>query len=103
MAEKIPIACSLTDKELQARRKYYLDKAAGRLIDSTELENGVRFRFPLETSVLRDLTEIIDLERQCCPFLNFKLSLEAGNDFVSLELTGDDGTKEMIESLFGWN
>jgi hypothetical protein len=103
MESEIPLACSLTDGELQARRKNYLDKAAARLVDSTEIENGFRFRFPLETPVLRDLTEIIDLERRCCPFLNFRLGLEAGSRFVTLEMTGREGAKEMVRSLFGWN
>jgi hypothetical protein len=51
---------------------------------------------------LQDLAEIIDLERRCCPFLNFRLTVRSGTDHVSLELTGADGTKEIIQSLFGW-
>ena len=100
---EIPIACSLTDKELQQRRKNYLQKAAESLIDSAELSDGFVYRFPLAESALRDLAEIIDLERRCCPFLNFRLILEAGDDFVSLELTGAEGTKEIVKSLFDWN
>ena len=103
MNAEIPVACFLTDKELQARRKNYLDKAAESLIDSAELSDGFVFRFPLGESILQDLAEIIDLERKCCPFLNFRLVLEAGSDLVSLELTGADGTKEIIRSLFNWN
>lgn len=103
MKNAIPIACTLTDKQMQARRADHLEKAAAALIDSTELENGFVFRFPLSSSVLRDLTQIIDLERRCCPFLNFKLSLGSGDDFLSLEMTGADGTKELIGSLFRWN
>lgn len=103
MSETIPIACYLTDKELQARRKDYLDKAAESLIDSAELQDGFVYRFPLENSTLQNLAEIIDLERKCCPFLNFRLVLEAENDFVSLELTGMEGTKEIVKSLFNWN
>ncbi len=103
MNAEIPVACYLTDKELQARRKNYLDKAAASLIDSTELPNGFVFRFPLEESMLQNLAEIIDLERKCCPFLNFKLILKAGNNFISLELTGAQSTKEIIRELFKWN
>ena len=103
MSEAIPIACYLTDRQLQARRKNYLDKAAASLIDSTELSDGFVFRFPLRESTLQNLAEIIDLERKCCPFLNFRLILEAGNDFVALELTGAEGTKEIVKSLFNWN
>jgi len=103
MNSEIPIACHLTDKELQARRKNYLEKTAELLIDSTEIEHGFIYKFPLKSAVLQDLAEIIDLERQCCPFLNFKLTVESGTDFVTLELTGAEGTKEVIKSLFGWN
>lgn len=100
---EIPIACYLTDKELQARRKNYLDKAAESLIDSAELSDGYVFRFPLRESTLQNLAEIIDLERKCCPFLNFRLTIESGADVVSLELTGAEGTKEIVKSLFNWN
>ena len=103
MSAEIPIACYLTDKDLQARRKNYLDKAAESLIDSAELSDGFVYRFPLHDSTLQTLAEIIDLERKCCPFLNFRLVLEAGSDFVSLELTGAEGTKEIVKSLFNWN
>ena len=103
MSEEIPIACYLTDKELQQRRKNYLDEAAESLIDSAELSDGFVYRFPLAESTLQNLAEIIDLERKCCPFLNFRLILEAGDDFVSLELTGAEGTKEIVKSLFNWN
>lgn len=103
MSAQIPIVCALTDNQLQKRRRDFLDKAAESLIDSAELENGFRFRFLLKDSILQDLAEIIDLERKCCPFLNFSLNLEAGNDFVSLELTGAEGTKEIVRELFKWN
>jgi len=99
----IPIACELTDKELQRRRKEYLSKMAASLTAVEELDDGFRYRFPLGEKTLSDLAEIIDLERKCCPFLSFKLALAAGEEALSLELTGPDGTKEIVKSLFGWN
>lgn len=103
MTEPIPIACYLTDTELQRRRQDHLDKLRLHLIGYEELRNGFDFRFRLEEGFLTDLAALIDLERQCCPFLNFKMGLESGKDFVSLELTGTEGTKEIIRSLFEWN
>ena len=103
MTAEIPVACFLTDKELQQRRTDHLNKIAASLVDFKELENGFSYRFPIEKSMLQDLIEVIELERKCCPFLDFKLIIEAGSDFVSLELTGAAGTKEMIRSLFEWN
>jgi hypothetical protein len=103
MKTEIPIACYLTDKQLQERRKNYLDKAAESLMDSAELSDGCVFRFRLGESMLEDLAKIIELERRCCPFLNFRLILEAGENFVALEMTGAEGTKEIVGSLFNWN
>lgn len=103
MTAEIPVACFLTDKELGQRRTDHLNKIAAALVDFKELENGFSYRFPIEGSMLQDLIEVIELERKCCPFLDFKLIIEAGSDLVSLELTGASGTKEMIRSLFEWN
>src|SRR4051794_13020330 len=103
MRSEIPIACALTDKELQQRRENVLQKIAQSLIEVRELENGYDYRFPAEDAVLQDLVTVINLERKCCPFLDFKLIVEAENEFVSLELTGRGGTKEMLHSLFNWN
>lgn len=100
MSGEIPIACALTDQELQERRKNVLHKTAESLIEVQELKDGFSYRFPAEDAVLRDLINIINLERKCCPFLNFKLVVEARNDFVSLELTGREGTKEILQTLF---
>ncbi len=103
MTREIPIACALTGRDLQQRRRDYLDKIAVSLLDFEELKNGFSYRFPFREKILQDLAEIIDLERRCCPFLNFKLTVKTGADFVSLELTGAKGTKEMIKSLFEWS
>lgn len=103
MTAELPIVCSLTDGELQERRKNVLGAIAESLIDFEELADGFRYRFPAEDAVLQNLMSVINLERKCCPFLNFKLNLEAGKNFVSLDLTGRQGTKEAISSLFDWN
>lgn len=103
MKENIPIACSLSDKELAERRSYLLDKTAKFLVKTQERENGFVYLFPVNDSVLKDLFEIIRLERKCCPFLDFKLLLEAESGFLSLELSGQNGAKEAIRNLFRWN
>ncbi len=103
MTEELPITCSLTDGELQERRKNVLVKITESLIDFEELADGFRYRFPAEDAVLQNLMDVINLERKCCPFLNFKLNLEAGRDFASLDLTGGQGAKEAIKSLFELN
>ena len=54
MDKEIPIACSLTDNELQERRKNVLSNVAASLIDSQELPDGFRFRFSIDDSILQN-------------------------------------------------
>jgi len=103
MSSEIPIACLLTDAELQHRRKTVLQKNARFLANVTELENGFSYQFPKQDEALENLMTLINLERKCCPFLSFKLVVEADSELATLELTGPGGTKEMLQSLFQWN
>jgi hypothetical protein len=47
------------------------------------------------------LAQLVDLERQCCPFLTFRLVVEAGDAPISLEVTGVADAKKVIADLFG--
>ncbi|HET8783711.1 MAG TPA: hypothetical protein VFM63_14965 [Pyrinomonadaceae bacterium] len=96
----LPVACSLMPAELQERRRGLLAKVRGKVTDVTELEDGFRYTFPLAGDVLTDVTSLIQLEHQCCPFLTFRLTIEAGGDSVLLELTGPNGTKEFLAEIF---
>jgi len=41
------------------------------------------------------------LERQCCPFLTFKIIVEAGNQAICLEITGPPDAEPVIADFFG--
>lgn len=103
MKSDIPVACSLTGKELQFRRKVLLNTAGKAIIGSSEVDRGLRFNFSLSRITLKELAAIIELERDCCPFLNFSLTLNSGENTAVLDLTGPAGTREIIRSLFDWN
>ena len=103
MKENIPIACSLNDAELAARRSVLLEKTRQQLVKIEERGNGFVYLFPVDDAVFENLFEIIQLERKCCAFLDFKLILEAQSEFISLELSGRNNVKEAIRNLFQWN
>jgi hypothetical protein len=94
-----PIACSLSTAEFRARRSEILKKIVPAIIATKELEDGFAFRFPADDEWLLELTQFVIFERQCCPFLNFKLTVEANGTSVWLELTGRQGAKEFVASL----
>jgi hypothetical protein len=103
MDAPVAIACLLDDKELQRRRSDHLDKAGKLLTGERELPNGIEYSFRIQDDIVALLAEIISLERKCCPFLDMAMFIRSGEDDVSLTLSGPDGTKEAVRSLFAWS
>ena len=97
----LPIACNLTDAEFQERRTAVLKTVKAAVVEVKELGNGYAYRFPSEEIWIRELTKLITAERGCCPFLRFDLRIEPSGGPIWLELTGPEGTKDFLHSLFG--
>lgn len=98
---ELPIACSLTSAELQDRRQTILKSLRGAVVEVRELEDGFLYQFPSRGPLLSEIASMIELERQCCPFLRFSLTVEANGGPIALELTGPSGTKEFLKEIFG--
>jgi len=96
----IPVACALTDSEFRERRTEILHSFRGAVLETEELENGYRYRFPSSAAWITQLAQFITFERECCPFLQFDLRLEPGDGPIWLELTGPEGTKDFLRTLF---
>ncbi len=98
---ELPLACTLTDTEMRERRRTILDAFRGAALEVTSLPLGYAYRFEPTSEVLARLVHLVDLEHQCCPFLTFKIIIEAGNQPISLEITGPPDAKPMIADFFG--
>src|SRR5262245_24466703 len=98
----LPIACSLTSTELQERRLTVLQKLRDAVLEFKELGDGYAYSFASGGNRFKELAEMIDLERQCCPFLQFRLTVEPGNGPLRLDVTGPAGTKEFLLNTFEW-
>jgi hypothetical protein len=100
MTNDIPIQCTLTDDEFRERERNVISRLIPSVVERVETPDGYSFRFPSADGFLADLHEFILLERKCCPFLDFKLSVGRGGGDVMLELSGPPGAKEFIASTF---
>ncbi len=97
----LPIAFTLPEAGRQQRRDQLLDRVFTRVLESRSLDDGYALRFAAEAGVLADLTQLIELEHECCAFLRFRLTVEPGNGPLWLELTGPPGAKAFLESALG--
>ncbi len=96
----LPIACELTPTELQERRRTVLQSLRSAVAEIRELKDGYAYSFGSTDQRLSEISAMIDLERQCCPFLRFQLTVEPGGGPITLELTGPEGTKEFLAEIF---
>jgi hypothetical protein len=96
----LPVACSLTEPELREREATVLASVRARVREIKDLDSGYALRFDPEDGLIPEVAELIDLERRCCPFLRFGLMVSPGNGPVWLELTGPEGTREFLRTVF---
>jgi hypothetical protein len=68
-----------------------------------ELPGGYRFRLPADSALLLKVAEYMSNERLCCAFLHFTLEVESRGGPIWLSLTGSEGVKEYIRSVFATN
>ena len=99
----LPIACALTRAQLQDRRRTVLDSVKQAVVETKELDDGFALSFHSSGESLKELVAMVDLERQCCHFLQFRITVEAGGGPLWLEITGPDGTKDFLKNIFDWN
>lgn len=92
------VSCTLTEAQIRQRRAEVLEKIRERVREYKSLADGYALRFDASEDNLNQLTHLIQLERQCCAFLRFQLTVEPNGGPFWLEMTGPEGTKEFIES-----
>ena len=97
----LPVACSLTESELAERRAGVLGQVRRAREEARWLPDGVALRFAADPERVALLATFIDLERRCCAFLRFRLTVEPGGGPVWLELTGPAGTREFLQAELG--
>ena len=96
----LPIICSLSEAELQERRRTILDSIGNSACGVVEIPNGYSFSFVPTSELLARLSNLVELERQCCQFLTFKIVVEPQQP-IRLEVSGPPESKAMLADFFG--
>ncbi|MGH7576873.1 MAG: hypothetical protein ACREM1_17325 [Longimicrobiales bacterium] len=101
MVTRVPIACTLDEAAFRERKDGLLADLARRAVGRSETEAGFAFQYAAEDAPFDEITRVIDLERRCCPFLRFRLTVEPAAGPVSLELSGPAGSKAFLRGILG--
>ncbi|HEY5869122.1 MAG TPA: hypothetical protein VI542_26750 [Candidatus Tectomicrobia bacterium] len=97
--EALPIACTLTPAEIEARRTTLLPGLVAQAVERIAIPDGFRWRFDASDAVLAAAVATINTERQCCRFLRFVLTVEPDGGALWLDITGAQGTVAFLEAL----
>lgn len=92
------LACDLAALTAEQRDRHASLWKRARMIASepTPTAQGLAFRFPNRPDLAHDLVELAALEGRCCPFLRIVLAFEPGGESLTLELGGDEDTRELL-------
>lgn len=97
------IVCNLTAIPAAARGRHM--SSAVQLFQATEavqtLPDGYAFRLPNQSGMWLAAAQFIENERRCCAFFRFVLEVEPNNGAIWLRMTGQEGVKQLLETLFG--
>lgn len=98
----IPIACDLGALTLEQRRREgaLLAEFKDHTPPARETSDGYAFTLGADAELLTRVAELLALERLCCPFLTFDLSLPAGRGPVTLHIHGGPGAKAFVRDTF---
>jgi hypothetical protein len=94
------ILCNLTAEELRKRQNTILEDIRKVTLAVHEIPHGYAYTFIPDSANLLTISHLVDLERQCCQFLTFKIIVEPA-EAIRLEITGPPEAHSVIADYFG--
>lgn len=95
----VRIACDMTalSPEQRERHAVLLGRFGESVLELAELHDGYSLRFlPRAWAAV---SEYVELERRCCPFITFVLRSEANGRAMWLEMTGSPDVKAFLDRV----
>ena len=95
----LPVACSLSGRELRDRKATLLAELRCAVCTIQELPDGYVFRLPGDKRSIAVVAELIAAERECCPFLAFTLILPSNMGPMDVLVTGPVRAKDFLRTI----
>lgn len=98
-----PIACQLGVFSLEERQRYQAvrKRIEAAVIRIVEVDDGYVLHLPDDDVTLAVVAEWIALERRCCPFLEFIVSLGWSEPSIRVAMTGSPEVKQFLNLELG--
>lgn len=96
MSGETPVACTLSGSERRDRRQAVLAPLHAHVRNVVARSDGYALELATTDEAIAAATAVIQVERRCCRFLRFTLTVEPDDGVVRLVLTGPQGTREFL-------
>jgi hypothetical protein len=93
MSEPRPIMCTLTAADLKDRGRAWRKLWASGLLHRQRVRGGIRLS--ADPGGAEALTELIELERECCSWIDYQL------DGAAVTLTAEGEGEAVLAEMFG--
>ena len=94
-----PVACTLNSEQMSERRHRWHELAARALVERTETGRGLLLVFRNDDGVADELRRLAELERDCCAFADWTVSV--AEERAALEVVGtSDGAIAAVHAMF---
>jgi hypothetical protein len=95
-----PIACSLTDPEMRERLDLLWSGLFAQTRSVREDATGFTFTFDNTDPNAEALLNVVLLERQCCPFLHFNLTIKPQPEELAIHIGGTGEARTFVAHTF---
>ncbi len=93
------IQCNLIPEELIERKKILKETIFSQVLKKEAIKNGYIFYFKDDSNLLDAIFEQVKIEKACCPFFKFDISILPNNKGFALQISGSEDALEMIKDF----
>jgi hypothetical protein len=93
-----PIVCTLTATDLEDRQGAWAKLLSSGLVDRDRVPGGIRLRAAPGAGAA--LVELVDLERECCAWIEFEIAQDPATRATDVVLTADADGQTVLVGMF---
>jgi MerR family transcriptional regulator, copper efflux regulator len=97
MDQNAPVACSLSGADARTRQDEWSLLLGESCVRRTSVQGGMRVELRDSEGVRDALGRLVELERECCPFL--ALTVEDDGELVALTVTAPPEAQPIVAEL----
>lgn len=90
------VQCNLLEEALEKRKAILKQEIFSKVIKRVETKNSIVYFFDDEGDLLKSVLEHVQIEKACCPFFKFDVSILPFGKGFALEVSGSEEALEMI-------